>query len=82
MAVKLRKMTSGELQTRLQKIIENVSAQLNAEAVKTICSDETSVPREVDITIHIGADCVTTIDYMKSVYVYPLEVLPSLARDD
>lgn len=71
------KLTSEELQKRLQEMIDRVADQLKREAVKTICSYETTCPMSVDILIHIGTDMVPTIEYKKEVYVSPIEPIAS-----
>lgn len=71
------KLTTEELQMRLQEMIDKVADQLKREAVKTICSDDTTCPKSADILIHIGTDMVPTIEYKKEVYVSPIEPIAS-----
>ena len=71
------KLTTEELQMQLQEMIDKVADQLKREAVKTICSDDTTCPMSADILIHIGTDMVPTIEYKKEVYVSPIEPIAS-----
>jgi hypothetical protein len=71
------KLTNDELRERMQEVMDNITDQLKAEAVKTICSEGTSVPMSADIIIHIGVDMIPTITYYKEAYVYPIKVIPS-----
>jgi hypothetical protein len=71
------KLTDDELREQMQEVMDNVADQLKAEAVKTICSEGTSVPMSADITIHIGVDMIPTITYCKESYVYPAKAILS-----
>lgn len=71
------KLTNAELQKRLQEMIDKVADQLKREAVKTICSDDTTCPMSADILIHIGTDMAPTIEYKKEAYVSPIEPIAS-----
>ena len=71
------KLTNDELREQMQEVVDNIADQLKADAVKTICSEGTSVPMSADIIIHIGVDMIPTITYYKETYVYPTKVIPS-----
>ena len=71
------KLTNDELREQMQEVMDNIADQLKADAVKTICSEGTSVPMSADIMIHLGVDMIPTITYHKETYVYPTKVIPS-----